>query len=217
MLRWMKSLLSFPNAAHKEAIAEPQNRRIVSSATVSKPFLMIGLGNPGLAYEKTRHNIGFRAVRYFGKRHKITLKKVGRLLAEVGHGEVSGCCVSLVLPLTYMNESGVAAKKAIEAFKVPLTQMIVVVDDIALPLGEIRLRDRGSSGGHNGLKSIEEALQTQEYPRLRLGVGEPQERGVLADYVLDNFEPGEESVLPGLFAKTADLLEAWMKRYTAPA
>lgn len=187
MLRWMKSLLSFQNAAHKD-------------------FLVIGLGNPGSAYEKTRHNIGFRAVRAFGKKHGISLRKDPRVSAEIGHGTRVG----LVLPLTYMNSSGEAVRAAAKMFKVPLKQMMVVVDDIALPFGMIKLKEGGSSGGHNGLKSIEEHLKTLDYPRLRLGVGDPKGEP-LADYVLGKFEPAEEDLLPQVFEKTADVLDCWMK------
>ena len=167
---------------------------------------MIGLGNPGSAYEKTRHNIGFRAVRVFGKKQGIGLKKDRRISAEIGRGDGVG----LVLPMTYMNSSGEAVKAAVKLFKVPLKQMMIVVDDVALPFGVMKLKEGGSSGGHNGLKSIEEHLKTVDYPRLRLGLGSPQ-RETLADYVLGKFEPAEEILLPQVFEKTADVLDCWMK------
>jgi PTH1 family peptidyl-tRNA hydrolase len=187
----MKSLLSFQNAAHKD-------------------FLIIGLGNPGSAYEKTRHNVGFRAVRYFAKKHGITLRRMDRFSAEVGHGTVAGASLELVLPLTYMNSSGEAVRASVKAFKVPLQQVMVIVDDVAFPVGTLRLKEGGSSGGHNGLKSIEEHLRTTDYPRLRLGVGSPQGES-LADYVLGKFESAEEDLLPQVFDKTADVLDCWVK------
>lgn len=190
MLRWMKSLLSCQNAA-------------------AKNHLIVGLGNPGSSYEKTRHNIGFRAVRYFAKRHEIGLRREDRLLAEVGRGKVSGMKVEVVLPLTYMNNSGEAVKASVKVFRVLLKQLVVVVDDVALPFGILRLKAEGSSGGHNGLKNVEEHLGTGDYPRLRIGVGNSK-KGSMADYVLGKFEPIEENLLPQVFEKAADVLDCWI-------
>ncbi|MBS0648973.1 MAG: aminoacyl-tRNA hydrolase [Verrucomicrobia bacterium] len=192
----MKSLLSSPNAARP------------------KDYLIIGLGNPGTSYEKTRHNVGFRAVRHFAKRHGIELRKAARMSAELGHGTVKGASVGLVLPLTYMNSSGEAVRECVQAYKVALEQVIVIVDDVAFPVGDLRLKEGGSSGGHNGLKSIEEHLGTSAYPRLRLGVGSPEgpQRGRgLADYVLGKFETAEEALLPQVFEKAADVLDCWIQ------
>lgn len=194
MLRWMKSLLSFQNAAAKE-------------------YLIVGLGNPGSSYEKTRHNVGFRAVRYFAKRHEIGLRREDRLLAEVGRGKVAGTKVKVVLPLTYMNSSGEVVRASVKA---PLKQLVVVVDDVALPVGILRFKAEGSSGGHNGLKSIQEHLGTDDYPRLRIGVGNPK-KGSMVDYVLGKFEPSEEGLLPQLFEKVADVLDCWIHKGLQPA
>lgn len=188
----MKSLLSFQNAPRP------------------KDYLIIGLGNPGTSYDKTRHNVGFRAVRHFAKRHGIKLRKVARMSAELGHGTIKGASVGLVLPHTYMNSSGEAVRECVQVYKVPLEQMIVVVDDVAFPVGDLRLKEGGSSGGHNGLKSIEEHLGTSAYPRLRLGVGSPGGQK-LADYVLGKFEKAEEALLPQVFEKAADVLDCWIQ------
>ena len=198
MLKWMKSLLSCQNAARP------------------KDYLIIGLGNPGSGYEKTRHNIGFRAVRQFAKRQGIELRKGARISAEIGHGTLEGKSIGLVLPLTYMNSSGEAVRECVKAFKVPLKQLMVVVDDVAFPVGDLRLKESGSSGGHNGLKSIEEHLGTSEYPRLRLGVGSPGGQN-LADYVLGKFEKAEEALLPQVFEKAADVLDCWIREGIQPA
>jgi len=192
LLKWMKSLLSSPN----------EQRR--------KDFLIIGLGNPGSGYRKTRHNVGFRVVEWFAKRHGIELRKATRISAEIGHGALDGVQVGLVLPLTYMNSSGEAVKECVKAFKVPLKQVMIVVDDVAFSVGDLRLKEGGSSGGHNGLKSIEDHLGTSDYPRLRLGVGSPEGQD-LADYVLGKFEKAEEELLPQLFDKAADVLECWIR------
>jgi peptidyl-tRNA hydrolase, PTH1 family len=194
----MKSLLSCQNAQRP------------------KDYLIIGLGNPGSSYEKTRHNVGFRAVRHFAKKHGIELRKGARFSAEIGHGTVEGASVGLVLPLTYMNSSGESVRTCVQAFKVPLQQVMIVVDDVAFPVGELRLKEGGSSGGHNGLKSIEEHLGTSEYPRLRLGVGSPEGQD-LADYVLGKFEPAEEAVLKQVFEKAAEVLDCWIQKGIQPA
>ncbi len=175
-----------------------------------KEFLIIGLGNPGSSYEKTRHNVGFRAVRYFAERHRVRLKKSSLVSAELGHGPIYGAEVGIVLPLTYMNSSGEAVKESIAAFKVALKRMVVVVDDVALPFGVMRLKEGGSSGGHNGLKSIEEHVGTQEFPRLRIGIGS-YGGAVLADYVLSQFDTSEEEQLPKIFEKAADVLDCWIR------
>jgi len=193
LLKWMKSLLSFQNAAPL------------------KDFLIIGLGNPGTAYEKTRHNVGFRAVRYLAQRHGIALRRTVRISAEMGHGTIEGANVGLVLPLTYMNSSGESVRASVKAFKVPFKRVMVIVDDIAFPFGQLRLKEGGSSGGHNGLRSIEEHLGTNEYPRLRLGVGSPR-GGSLADYVLEKFESEEEAELPQVLDKAANVVDCWVKQ-----
>lgn len=197
MLKWMKSLLSFQNAATKD-------------------YLIVGLGNPGRAYEKTRHNVGFRAVKHFAKRHSITLKQAKRMSAEVGTGHVETSPVGVLLPLTYMNGSGEAVKHAMKAFKVPSSRIAVVVDDISFPVGQMRLKEDGSHGGHNGLRSIEEHLGTRHFPRLRIGVGHPQGSD-LAEYVLSPFDAEDEEKLPEVFNRAADVLDAWILQGIQPA
>jgi len=186
----MKSLLSFQNAATKD-------------------YIIVGLGNPGRAYEKSRHNVGFRAARHFAKRHGIAFKQAHKMSAEVGTGRVGASSVGVVLPLTYMNSSGEAVLKAMKAFKVPANRIAVVVDDIAFAVGDIRFKEEGSAGGHNGLRSIEEHLETRNFPRLRIGVGHPG-GGDLADYVLSPFDREEEEKLPEVFNRVADVLDSWI-------
>jgi len=186
----MKSWLSSQNAARKTV-------------------LIVGLGNPGSAYEKTRHNAGFRVVRTLAKRHGIRLRKKVRLGAEFGEGAVGPCEVGILLPMIYMNRSGFSVAKAMKAYGVD--RLIVVVDDIAFPVGTVRLKESGSSGGHNGLKSIEECLRTQQFARLRIGIGHPQGAN-LADYVLSPFDEEEEKALPQVFNHAADKLEEWIEQ-----
>jgi PTH1 family peptidyl-tRNA hydrolase len=186
----MKSLLSFQNAARKN-------------------FIVVGLGNPGSAYEKTRHNVGFRAASIFAKRHSIPLKKKDRFSAEFGKRQVGEISVGVLLPMTYMNSSGFSVLKVLKDFKVPLDRVIVVVDDIAFPVGTVRLKEEGSHGGHNGLRSIEEHVGTKKFPRLRIGIGHP--RGVdLADFVLSTFDKEDEKKMPQIFDHVADVLDCWI-------
>lgn len=190
MLKWMKSLLSSQNEATKE-------------------YLIVGLGNPGKAYEKTRHNVGFRAARQFAKRHGIALKSAHKMSADFGVGKVGDRSIGVVLPMTYMNSSGKAVEHAMKAFKVPASRIAVVVDDIAFKVGDIRFKEEGSHGGHNGLRSIEEHLETRDFPRLRIGVGHP-EGADLAEYVLAPFCLEDEEKLPEVFNRVADVLDSWI-------
>jgi PTH1 family peptidyl-tRNA hydrolase len=201
LLNWMKSLLSFRNAATKD-------------------FLIVGLGNPGRAYEKTRHNVGFRAVRSFAKKYSISLKEKERMSAEIGTGRVHGIITRIVLPQTYMNSSGEAVLKALKTFKLKPDQMVVVVDDIAFPVGAVRFKEEGSAGGHNGLKSIEDHLGTKQFPRIRIGVGHPSDAnwsGDLAGYVLSPFDAEDEQKLPDVFNHVASVMECWILEGIKPA
>lgn len=190
MLKWMKSLWSSQNAA-------------------LDGFLIVGLGNPGSAYEATRHNVGFRVVRHFAKKHGLSFRKTSKMSGELAQGQAQGNQVILLLPLTYMNSSGESVQRCMNYFKPRLVRTLVISDDVALPFGALRLREGGSAGGHNGLKSVEQHLRTQNYPRLRIGVGGP-EREVLADYVLGQFTPEEEGALSEVLDRGVSVLELWM-------
>ncbi len=193
MLKWMKSWWSSQNAQ-------------------DKAFLIVGLGNPGKKYEKNRHNIGFLVVEEMGRRALSHFKKNGRLEAELAQVKRGDDSLLLLLPQTYMNCSGRSVKACMDYFHVGLLRVVVVADDVALPFGETRWRDQGSSGGHNGLKSIESFLKTQQYSRLRIGVGKPSYGEDLADYVLGDFSQEEQMALPQVISKAADLLQVWIDR-----
>ena len=135
--------------------------------------LIVGLGNPGLFYSNNRHNIGFMCVNYFAKQHRISLdKKKGN--ARIGTGEINGEDVVLARPQTFMNASGDAVCYLVERFKINPDNLIVIHDDIDLPLGRIRIRQGGSAGGHNGIKSIIGCLETQDFIRVKIGIGQPR-------------------------------------------
>lgn len=163
----------------------PNGRRI---------FLIVGLGNPGSKYEMTRHNLGYLVVQAFAERAKMSFKRDLRFNASVAKGEHENRDVRLLLPLTFMNLSGVSLKRYVDYYKIAPDNIIVVSDDIALNFGRLRLKLRGSSGGHNGLKSVEEHLGTSAFMRLRMGVGHFGEK-ILADYVLEPFNETEKKDL----------------------
>lgn len=165
-------------------------------------IIILGLGNPGPRYLLTRHNIGFRVVDRLSAVQKIPLYQA-RFQAFYGQGRVDGHQVILAKPLTYMNGSGLAAAALCRAFGVAPARVLVVHDDLDLPPGTIRLRPRGSSGGHNGLKSLIFHLGTEEFPRLRLGIGRP-EAGDSADYVLKEFLPAETGLLEEVLELAAE-------------
>jgi PTH1 family peptidyl-tRNA hydrolase len=176
--------------------------------------IVLGLGNPGPDYERTRHNVGWWVVDHLADVWRFEgWKRDGE--SRVASGIVNGQRVRLVKPQTYMNLSGAALRPYVrrEAWD-KSRDVLVVVDEVALPVGSFRIRARGSAGGHNGLKSIEGALKSQEYARLRIGVG-PEDparrRGDLADYVLDDFGKREAKVVQELMPTLTDLTESWLK------
>jgi PTH1 family peptidyl-tRNA hydrolase len=168
-------------------------------------FLLIGLGNIGNDYEYTRHNIGFDVVDAFAQKHGGFFG-VGRL-AQVCELKWKGKKLTIIKPTTYMNLSGKAVKYWIEKESVALEQLLVIVDDIALPLSRIRLRPSGSCAGHNGLRSIEETLLTDKYPRLRFGIGNNFPKGGQADFVLDRWTPEELPLVKRKVDKCVEVIE----------
>lgn len=169
--------------------------------------VFVGLGNPGKKYEMTRHNIGFLVVQSFAHLHGISFREESRFSAFVGKGKVKDVEIHLILPTTFMNLSGQAVRSFCDYHKVPLEKLVVVVDDAELPFGELRLRGQGSSGGHNGLKSIQAHLGTAEYARLRMGIGRGDGSSQLADHVLDRFSVEEEKQLVGFLNQGVAVME----------
>ena len=170
--------------------------------------LIVGLGNPGREYRETRHNVGFMVVDEIARRHNIGWASGPAQIAETLVGKKFGVePLLLSKPLTYMNLSGDVVAGLARYFDVAHDDLLVVVDEAALPFGRLRARPRGSAGGHNGLKSVIERLGTTEFPRLRLGVGRGDGRRDLADHVLAKFERGEHADLEALIARAADAAE----------
>ena len=175
--------------------------------------VVLGLGNPGRAYELTRHNVGWWVLDHLADVWRFDAwRRDGEALTTTG--QVGVHKVRLVKPQTYMNLSGAVLRTYTRRpFWSPATDLLVVVDDVALPVGRYRIRARGSAGGHNGLKSVEHHLKTQEYPRLRVGIKPADERreiGDLADFVLSPFGKVEREEVVALLPSIADAVETWI-------
>lgn len=174
-------------------------------------WMIVGLGNPGRQYEKTRHNVGFRTVDLLSSQLGVKADKA-KCKALIGTGTLDGEKVLLVKPQTYMNNSGQAVLFASQFYKISPEHIIVLSDDISLPVGKIRVRAEGSAGGHNGLKSIIAELGSQAFPRVRIGVGEkPHPDYDLAGWVLSNFSAQEETVLKPAIENAADAVKELIK------
>lgn len=171
--------------------------------------LIVGLGNPGPDYAGTRHNVGFAAIDLLAERHGIPVRRRD-FRALFGDGQIAGEKVFLVKPMTYMNLSGEAVAALARMYKIEPVDIWVIVDDIALPTGKVRLRLKGSPGGHNGLDSIQKHLKTEEYPRLRIGVGAAK-TGKMVGHVLGRFRKDEQPLIEEALARTADAIETGIR------
>ena len=176
-------------------------------------LVIVGLGNPGSEYVFTRHNLGYLVVQALANAYGWQFKDEPRFLSRVVKGKIGADVVHLLLPTTYMNESGRAVKLYLDFHKLGTDDVCIVSDDIHLEYGHMRLRNMGSSGGHNGLKSIQAHLHTQHYLRLRMGVGRKEQAGrTLADYVLDRFTPAEREQLPEVVHEGLNLLHRLIEK-----
>jgi len=174
-------------------------------------YLIVGLGNPGREYSRTRHNAGFRVVEKLAERWRASWAYEGKfnaLLARVDRGSRR---VMLCRPQTYMNASGQAVSAVREFFRVALPRILGVVDDADLPLGRLRLRPGGSSGGHHGLESLEQHLSTRDYARLRIGIGRLDGARQITGYVLGRFGSTEAALADKVLAVAADQAETWLE------
>jgi len=171
-------------------------------------YLLVGLGNPGQRYRLTRHNIGFRCIDYLAEQHHITVTRK-RFSALLGEGVISGQRLILAKPQTFMNESGKAVQPIIHWYKIIPQHILVIYDDLDIPLGRIRLRADGSSGGHRGINSIITETGSQAFNRLRVGIGRPV--GDAVDHVLNGFSPDEELVINRLFAQLDPIVDCYLR------
>lgn len=170
---------------------------------MDKLNVIVGLGNPGNKYENTRHNVGFSTIDLLSVKHGI---KVDRLKhrALTGDGSIKGERVLLVKPQTFMNLSGESVRDIAEWYKLPMENIIVIYDDVDLPVGTVRIRPKGSSGTHNGMKSVIYQLQSDDFPRIRIGIGKAPEGWDLADYVLSRFSGDEAKDIRQSVERAAD-------------
>lgn len=179
-------------------------------------ILIAGLGNPGVEYAATRHNIGFDMVTYLSDKYNIPMRsKEGK--AIVGKGIIEGQKVMLAQPQTYMNLSGESIRALMDFYKLDREDFIVIYDDISLPVGQIRIRAKGSAGGHNGIKSIIQHLGTQEFARIKIGVGGKPEGGDLVKHVLGRFSKEEDGMFREVFALAEEGLLAMLSDDVASA
>ncbi len=177
-----------------------------------KEIFLIGLGNPGKKYSKSRHNIGFLVLKNFSKKYNSNFLLKDKLKSCYSEFKINDSTYRLFLPNTFMNNSGEAVRAIVDWYKINLNQIFIIVDDKDLPLGKIRFRKKGSSGGHNGLKSIIEKLQTSTFNRIRIGIGSPPSIEGITNFntishVLGNISPEEKSILDKVYEKVIESLE----------
>ena len=168
--------------------------------------VIVGLGNPGKKYENTRHNIGFAAIDYIAEKEGININ-TGKYKALVGSGYIDGVKVLLVKPQTFMNLSGESLRPIMDFYKLEPEDFLVIFDDIDLDVGRIRIRRKGSAGGHNGIKSIISHLGSMEFPRIKIGVGAKPPGYDLADYVLGHFSKADQEILQERFEDVYDAVK----------
>ncbi len=171
--------------------------------------IIVGLGNPGFAYRRTRHNFGFMVLSALAEARRLRFRRAG-FRSTQAEGQIGKEKVLLVRPMGFMNLSGHTVAGVLKHHRLPLEDLLVICDDVSLDLGRLRLRRAGSAGGHNGLKSIIEHLHSQEFARLRLGVGQPPEGMEMMDYVLGVFRRGEWPLVHEVIERAVQAVETWV-------
>lgn len=169
-------------------------------------YVVIGLGNPGKDYTNTRHNVGFDTIDILAKRNKIEMNKI-KFKAVYGEGRIGNEKTLLVKPQTYMNNSGVSLREIIQFYKVPLENIIVIVDDIDIDFATVRVKQKGSAGSHNGLKSIIYHIQDDNFPRIKIGIGKKHPNQDLADFVLSRFSKEDRQDIEEMLIVAAEAVE----------
>ena len=178
----------------------------MSFLNTESAWLIAGLGNPGLQYEDTWHNCGYLALDHFAERHGINLRRI-RFKGRYGEGKVKGRRVVLLKPETYMNRSGESVRAAMDWYKIPLQQVIILYDDIEIERGLIRIREKGGAGSHNGMKSILSRLGSQDFPRFRIGIGPLPEHMDIISFVLSKIPSQFEGDMEAVYERCADGLD----------
>jgi PTH1 family peptidyl-tRNA hydrolase len=171
--------------------------------------IIIGLGNPGKGYAHNRHNVGFQCLDYFARRHRIEIKerrwRERSMRARFGTGDINGTAVVLAKPTTFMNLSGQAVWQLIHRFKAALVDIIVICDDMDLPLGKMRIRQQGGSGGHKGIASIINSVGSDDFTRIRVGIGRPDDDEV--SFVLSNFPTEDKQIIGKVVVQVSDVID----------
>jgi PTH1 family peptidyl-tRNA hydrolase len=188
----------------KPEVHEPQNNTIKN---VSNKFLIVGLGNIGAEYVNTRHNIGFKILDFFAKKETLSFETVK--LGTLAHYKFKGRTFFLLKPNTYMNLSGKAVQYWMNKENIPLENILVITDDLNIPFGTIRIKPKGSDGGHNGLKNINLVLNTQNYTRFRFGISDEFKKGKQIDYVLGEWNELEEAKLPERLELASEIIKSF--------
>ncbi len=184
------------------------SKQLLQETEPMKKFLIVGLGNIGAEYEDTRHNIGFKVLDFLAEQESFTFESAK--LGAVGTFKHKGRSLICLKPSTYMNLSGKAVKYWLDKESIPMENLLVITDDINLPFGTLRLKGKGSDGGHNGLKDIQNVLQTTTYNRFRFGVGSDFGKGQQVDYVLGKWDNDQQKSMPERLEKSADLVRSFV-------
>ena len=188
----------------KPEVHEHQKNNIES---VSNKFLIVGLGNIGAEYVNTRHNIGFKIVDFFARKEGVNFETVK--LGALAQYKFKGRTFLLLKPNTYMNLSGKAVQYWMDKENIPLENILIITDDLNLPFGTIRIRQKGSDGGHNGLKNINLVLNTQNYARFRFGISDEFKKGKQVDYVLGDWDDAEKTALPERLEVASEIIKSF--------
>lgn len=208
MIKWIKNLFSSPKTVtridnKKLEVHEPQK----TINNVSTKFLIVGLGNIGSEYVNTRHNIGFKILDFLAKKEGLSFETVK--LGSLAQYKYKGRTFLLLKPNTYMNLSGKSVKYWMDKENIPLENILVITDDLNLSFGTIRIRKKGSDGGHNGLKNINLVLNTQEYTRFRFGISDEFKKGQQIDYVLGDWDDTEKEKLPERLELASEIIKSF--------
>jgi PTH1 family peptidyl-tRNA hydrolase len=208
MIKWLFTLFSNTKSADDTDYMKPEVREYQKKhKTVSNKFLIVGLGNIGTEYVNTRHNIGFKVVDFLARKEGINFETVK--LGALAEYKFKGRTFLLLKPNTYMNLSGKAVHYWMEKEKIPLENIMVITDDLNLSFGTIRIRKKGSDGGHNGLKSIHATLNTTDYIRFRFGISDEFKKGKQIDYVLGEWDEDEKAKLPERLEIASEIIKSF--------
>lgn len=209
MIKWFKILFSKTKIDHNTDRLEPKvhEHQKNNIKNVSTKFLIVGLGNIGVEYVNTRHNIGFKIVDFLARKEGLSFETVK--LGALAEYKFKGRTFFLLKPNTYMNLSGKAVKYWMEKENIPLENILVITDDLNLSFGAIRIRKKGSDGGHNGLKSVQAILNTSDYNRFRFGISDEFKKGKQIDYVLGEWDESEKTALPERLEIASEIIKSF--------